>query len=265
MKEKETPIQIWEFRDYANRPARIEYCGEVLNVHYDFGAIPYPTSAILVQSYPLTDYITECLVLKYLVENHLFEQDKLHEKAARNWRFWKYLDLSKLPSFRYFPNPNYNHRTVLELSPLGIRGGYYKYNSEEIVFNNNYRLDNVFFDGPALNSMFLEDRKKLRQAIFDALDPTAGFSLKDAFPLFDYTKIATQEWKYTNENGFSGEFVVLHPDRFEIGGWDNPRDAGSSNYSIENIWAKRPNFVDASFGANDFIEKTLSAAIIKED
>lgn len=264
---EQAPIQIWEYKDYSDKPASTEYCGAIINNLRYYGKNTYPTKAALVQAYPLTNYIIETFMMKYLVENHPFDHNSFNEKEARNWRFWKYLDLSKIPKLTILPTPIYNHQTIFELSSEGARGGYIdSYNpGNKHKFNNDYRLDNLFFDGPALYSMLLEDRKKLRQAIFNALDPAAGFSLKDAFPLFDYTKISTQKWEYTNENNISGEFVVLHSDRFEIGGWDNPRDAGSSNYSIENIWAKRPNFVDTSFGANDFIEKTLSAAIIKED
>lgn len=266
---KQTPIQTWEYKEYNNRLAVIEYCGDVLNLYPSQGktfARSCPTKAALTQYSPLTDYKTETLLLKYLVDNHLFDHHSFTEKEARNWRFWKYLDLSKIPTITCHSTEKYNYQSILELSSEGLRGGFFNEKKNEIEFNTPLRFDNLFFEGPRLFGLLLEDRKTLRQAILDALNPIAGFTLKDTFPLFDYNKIEYQRWEFSHSNMISGEFAVMNPTHFEIGGWDNPRDGGSGRYSIENIWAKRPDFVDKRFsGANDFIEKALSNAIIKED
>lgn len=269
----EKPIKTWEYLDYAKTPSRLEYHADKLlrfdNALYKNNPKSYSIKEFLSYPYCLTNHSKESTILKYLVKNHTFNHSQFNEKDDKHWRFWKYLDLSKLPTLTCFPSPKYNFQTLIELSPEGLREGYFKFisteNPKEKIFNNNRRFDNFFFDGPQIAGLLLEDRIKMRQAIFDALDPAAGLSLKDAFPLFDYNKIPIDKWEHSSDGGLSGEYLELSSDHITSGGWSNVRDGGSSDVSLEEFWTRRMHPNNGKFKAAyakifDFLEN----AIIKE-
>lgn len=252
---KQAP-KIWEYADYAHQPARIEYNGEKLLSYTKFNKDTpryYTPQEFLCYPYCLTNHFKENTIAKYLINNHAFDLSKMSEKENKHWRFWKYLDLSKLPNLIFHPTPKYNFQTFLEISSEGLRTGYYKFvsqeNPQEKFYNENKRLDTLFFHGPTIPGLLLEDRKRIREIFIEALGNESGFSLKDAFPLFDYSKIPTEKWEYSNDGGFSGECLELYPDRVYFGGWSNPRDGGGSDSSIEEVWNLRTHKNSDNFKA----------------
>lgn len=270
------PIKTWSYIDTDHKLAQISFDGEdLINQRY-YLTTPQVCSPRKMLSLEgcLTDYKTDCAVLKYLVNSYKYDPIQFNEKDEKHWRFWRYLYLSKLPTLTLLATPKYSlHEPFLELSTEGLRGGAFKRTfgkENEVpkkVYDQNYRLDYLFFHGPKLPSLLLEDRKLLRQSILDALNPDAGFTLKDAFPLFDYSKIEYKKWEFLATNSSAGESIELSPKGyFTIARWDNPRDGGEMDYSIEEIWTKRPHFVgEYNKEANEWIGKTLENALIKEE
>lgn len=180
------------------------------------------------------------------------------ELDKKRWAFWQALDEQKIR---------------LEQLPSGKQGKYLVYNQYEVGSEQSdcQSLENFFFFGPRQANLPLATRKRMQKIILEALDASKhSLSLRDAFVLFDYDKIPGRKWKDssdTTDMGYSEAFAELKGGSFTITRFHNPYDGSSSDYySIEKIWANRPDFVSDDFiGANDFIEKALSNAIIKED
>jgi hypothetical protein len=263
---KEQALKTWETKGPYST-TKIEYYEDrVIRNSYN-----NPIEYSLPQTFTLPSVLSDkssvdTEILQYIAEDYSRENEEiLTEKEQRHFRFWKHLNLAELREMTCKAVTKYGFAPFLDLSKNGVYSGYFK--DKNIIRMQEYRLDNLFFYGPKLAAITLEDRKSIQQVFLDALGTDSGFSIKDAFELFDYNKIEEQKWKHwhnPNSRSGSGEFVELYPDRFTIGGWSNPRDGGAQDFSIEEIWYKKPKHVHDKFGANETINKILRDAIIEK-
>jgi len=263
------PIKTWEYAGSTDRTDKVEYYDGYLLKYFGFEtprSSEVSINKILDYYGCLTNSMVEPKIISDLIQLAAFDTTKFTETEEKHWRFWKYLDNNKLTELYCETISSIQHKTFLELSSGHLKNGFYNLSTPK--YSNNYRLDNLFFYGPKLVGMQLEDRRKIRQIIYNAIAPKAGFSLEDAFPLFDYSKIETMRWEKASPNHFSGDYVELHPNRLTIGGWSNPRDGGAYDTSIERVWSER--FTSSTSSSFKFKEaykkiyKVLENAIIKD-
>jgi hypothetical protein len=259
-------IKTWEYVDSSDRTDKVEYYDGYLVKTFGFEtprSNKITVNRMLDHYSCLTNSIVEPLIIKDLINLGAFNPAKFTEKEAKHWQFWKYLEASLLKEFSCEAISPIKSKTFLELSPAHLKNCYS--NSFKKQYSNSNRLDNLFFYGPELVGMQLEDRKQIRQIVYKALSPEANFSLEDTFPLFDYSKIESMRWEKTSPDKFSGDYIELHSDRLTIGGWSNPRDGGAYDASIERVWSER---FTASFSkfeeAYQQIYQVLENAIIKD-
>lgn len=185
------------------------------------------------------------------------------EEELRFFRFWKYLNVQKLPTkerFNAIKAVEYHTSYFWELTPHGAKT-YYLKKGNEIIFDFKQRLCTVFFNGPH-KSLVLKDRIKIRQYFLNAFSADSGFTKKDTFPLFDYTKIPKRS--YEIELDFSsGRFWSLTGWSVLTGGWDHGA-SGSYSRSIESEWPDFPSLSGNFEKHKEEIKALVEAAIINE-
>ena len=141
------PIKTWKFTDYTGKTSKIEYYGDTVSFHWSYSldkkAIIYTPKALLLAPYCLGNHWVFTEMMQFIVNHHDFDKSSFTEKEERHWRFWKYLDCSKLPHLTCRAVPTkYGLDTFLELTPEGVRGGYYVYNSPRCIFFRDYYKHN---------------------------------------------------------------------------------------------------------------------------
>lgn len=145
----------------------------------------------------------------------------------KRWSFWQALDSSKI---------------IVENLPSTEAGkDFFPYNQYGTgIFQNDWQsLEQFFFFGPKRGGLPLVTRQRLREIILQALDASKhSLTLQDAFPLFDYKKLKSWEWKCTFDNDQRGERLAISSDGFVlVEGWEpNPYNCGGASYSIEEVW-----------------------------
>lgn len=261
-----TPIKTWEYPSTPTQTDKVDYFEGYLLKTFGFKtprSNEISINRMLNYHHCLTNSILEPQIIADLIRLNAFKTAKFTEEEEKHWRFWKCLDSSQLTALYCEAISPSKSKTFLELSPAHLKNGFC--NASRKQYSNNNRLDNLFFYGPKLVGMQLEDRQKIRQIVCNALPTEAKFSLKDAFPLFDYSKIEPMRWEKTAPDKSSGEYLELHADRLTIGGWSGPRDGGSYDVSLERIWWQLVTSSTSGFkGAYESIYAQLKKAIIKD-
>jgi hypothetical protein len=261
-----TPIKTWEYPGSHNRTDKIEYYDGYLLKTFGFEtprSNEISINKVLDHYTCISNSILEPQIIANLIQLEAFNPAKFTEKEEKHWRFWNYLEASSLTELHCEATSPSKEQTFLELSPVHLKDGFYR--SSGKIYRNTSRLDNLFFYGPKLVGMSLEDRQQVRQTIYNALPPKAAFSQQDMFPLFDYSKIESMRWEKAAKDHSSGDYIELHSNCLTIGGWSSPRDGGASDTSLERIWSQRFTASPSKFKeAYQIIYTMLEKAIIKD-
>lgn len=239
------PLKTWAFTDNTGLH-HVHFDGENLQKKLQGveHSINISLRKMLTYEEVFTNYKTDTAILKYLASSDKFDHSQFNQKDEKHWRFWRYIYLFKIPNLTLKANSkNTSEESFLEISNEGVRVSRFNIKKEK-EYLQDLRLDNLFFYGPKMISLSLEDRVLLRQSILDALNPDAKFSLSDAFTLWDYSKIPYKKWEFLDPNSPAGRTVEIRPSGYVIvEDWINPRDGIYTEYSFEEIWAKKPYFI----------------------
>ncbi|MCP4439868.1 MAG: hypothetical protein GY810_13065 [Aureispira sp.] len=235
----------WQYSKHQTN-YKVEFDLELKSIRYSY--VYQSTNQKYQSTYSIEDFLTGIssniplkieTKLMALVLQHI-EEERLNENQMHHYRFWKYLDRTKLPqAIRFKTIKIHEHWPdhFLELTPFGICHIHTKYDGTELS-QNAQRLDHLFFQGPK-EPLDLEHRLKIKELLLAALAPKAAFSTKDLFPLFDYTKIPIKRYEYSKDGGHSGHWWSLESNHVSIGGWGRGgRDGGGHHTSIEAAWPK---------------------------
>ena len=197
----------------------------------------------------------------------LIHPTELKDKRANKvFQFWKHLDTTKIKD-QIFGLPNYKNLS-LHLSSSGALE-IHLYQKEDEYIYNQIPLDILFFDGPIQVSLSLEDRISIRKHILKAIHADSGLTLKDAFPLFDYSKLESKEWKVEKQNSeLQEEEIVSLSKNGTIwrGIWEFWEGRIGENLTVEHIWKNKSKFRPKKHFRDAYKEiyAQLQEAIIEE-
>jgi hypothetical protein len=196
--------------------------------------------------------------LQELAQQTDFSETQLSEKSLKKKRFYQYIDFQEFTPRKYKFCDSYFGKSHIELQIL-LPNIFFEYDT------NNYKRIQTWaefwFLGPIIPLIDLEIRSELRQWLFQFIRADAGLFLNDAFPLFDYTKIQPKEWRFIEEDGYSGSEVKLDKDRVYHASWD--RGGGGGNYiSFENYYTEWQKYSEVSTYERNYILSQLKEALI---
>lgn len=196
--------------------------------------------------------------LQDLAQKSDFSENLLSESSLKKKRFYQFID------FQYFTPRNYTFieayfgQSEIELQ---IRPPHISF----VYTSNNYKQIQTWaefwFLGPQIPLVDFEIRKDLREWIFSFIHPESGLNLADAYPLLDYNKIQPREWRFIEDDGYSGSEVKLEKDRIYYASWD--RGGGGGNIiSLENFYTRWQKYTQISVYEREYILAELEKAII---
>ena len=136
-------------------------------------------------------------------------------------------------------------------------------NNRDPVYGDDC-LDSIFFYGPEIPSVSIEDRVELQKIILNAIHDKAELSEKDAFPLFDFNKLTAFHKEFSSEEERSGESIQLSTRGCIIlTSWDR-WDGGSSPISLEKAWRDKEKNTREGIFKEAYIEiyKIMKESII---
>jgi hypothetical protein len=195
--------------------------------------------------YPIgytTEIDTEVMCL---LAQRITNAEKLNEKEKKFYSFWKYIDCSKIPTKTF--KSSYD-KSIIKISPEGVKVQFQP-NNRDPVYGDDC-LDSLFFYGPEIPAVSLEDRVQLQKIILNAIHDKAELSEKDAFPLFDFSKLISFHKEFSSVEDRSGESIQLSQrGLILLSSWDR-WDGGSTALSLEKAWRDK--------------EKNLKEGIFKE-
>jgi len=93
--------------------------------------------------------------------------------------------------------------------------------------------DRLFFAGPYVACLPLEQRIRIRNMVFKALGTQTVFTPNDAFPLIDYEGLDQAAYAWEKDFGNTGSYIKLRKGFLHYGGWTSPRDGGSKSTDLE--------------------------------
>ncbi len=231
--------RTWKYRTW-NDNREITYNNGKLTIFFDTGKLKFRDVTWLEffnYEFSVTTLIVDAKIRQLLIDKHTVPAE--WEKQQKwNWEFWAALDTNKIPGqrFRFIQENYFNSNITLGLNDTGMWQEIDVRWQEEPSISNQQPLHTVFFAGPRTHCIPLEIRKEIRNILWNALDKDKiSFTLSDAFPLIDYSKVGTIHFE--KSMGIEGVFIELKGDHINIGGWSNPRDGGASPYSLEYILA----------------------------
>ena len=242
-------IKTWEykFNGYARRVRLledgVEHYYEIFPGRKEEYLASFQDS--LNRYYPIgytTEIDTEVMCL---VAQRITNAEKLNEKEKKFYSFWKYIDCSKIPTKTF--KSSYD-KSIIKISPEGVKVQFQPNNSDPVYGDDC--LDSLFFYGPEIPAVSLEDRVELQKIFLNAIHDKAELSEKDAFPLFDFSKIISFHKEFSSEEERSGESIQLSQrGLILLSSWDR-WDGGSTAISLEKAWRDK--------------EKNLKEGIFKE-
>ncbi len=217
----------------------------------------YSFKDLLKIKYPIATIETSTLFYKKMTEQH--KPKGLNLQKSKRWDFWKAIDLDNITEIKFKIDNEYSWK----ITKAGIARISYNMHGKEYV--SWQMLDLFFFNGVNFPDVKLEERIKVRDIIFNALDNSKlrkKIDISDSFVLFDYDKIETMKFEKDREK--SGEYFIIEKGKVTSGGWSYPRDGGKSFSSIENLWYNMKTKVPKTFHKHiPQIKANLENAIIK--
>jgi hypothetical protein len=178
-----------------------------------------------------------------LVAKRITNPEELNEQEKKFYSFWKYLDTSKIPKKTF---KSTHDKSRIMISPAGVQ---FQANNSDPVYGDD-SLDSIFFFGAEIPAISLEDRIELQKIFFNAMHDIAGLSYREAFPIFDYSKLTNFTKEISSLEDRSGESIHLSQRGCIIlSSWDR-WEGGNSSISLEKAWRDK--------------EKNTSEGIFKE-
>ena len=231
-------IKTWEYK-FNGYTRRVRLLEEGVEHYYEI--VPGRKEEYLAsfrdslnRYYPI-GYMTEidteamCLVAKIIPNT-----EELNEYEKKFYSFWKYINCSKIPTKTF--KSSYD-KSIIKISSEGVKVQFQPNNSDPVYGDDC--LDSLFFFGPEIPAVSLEDRIEIQKIILNAIDDRALLSDKDAFPLFDFNKLTYFQKEFTSSEERSGESIQLSPRGvILLSSWDR-WDGGSSAISLEKAWRDR--------------------------
>jgi len=224
----------------------------------DFFEEQYSFKDLLKIKYQIATVETSSLIYKKMTEQ--LKPKGLNPQKSKRWNFWKIIDLESVPEIKIKIDNQYSWK----ITKAGIARVSYNMHGKEYL--SWQMLDLFFFYGVNFPDIKLEDRIKVRNIIFNALDNSKlrkKIDISDSFVLFDYDKIETLKFEKNRKK--SGEHFIIEKGKVTSGGWSYPRDGGVGFSSIENLWYNMKTKVPKTFHKHiPQIKANLENAIIKD-
>ncbi|MBU1241032.1 hypothetical protein KKF84_10695 [Myxococcota bacterium] len=225
------PKKQWVYEELGDKHI-MEYRGDHLFDSGEYGKGPVSFSAFFEYPYVNTTMEQDCEIFTTIVHNNPIPRG-LEPWLFHTWQLWRAIDFNAI------------NEKVYELEP-GVHFHFTKYGTwrsynvkwqQEPHIQDQQHFHHLFFKGPRVPALALTTRREIRQSIWEALNHyLADFTLEDAFVLLDYEKVKEGDY-WQIEKGNSGEYVRMHRDKIEIGGWSGPRDGGAGFHSLEALWS----------------------------
>lgn len=170
--------------------------------------------------YEISLYACQQLKLKPIID----------PKLQRPINFYELYTPELIEPFEYRNEIKYEeftHNQILQFTPYGL----------EIYELDRLRMivkpDRMFFAGPYVSCLPLEQRIRIRNSIFKALGTQTVLTLNDAFPLIDYEALEQGAYSWEKDFGNTGSFLRLRKGFLHYGGWSSPRDGGAKSTDLE--------------------------------
>ncbi len=251
-------IQVWKYKvDYKDLTISLfedklttlrEFQGRELKNKFSL-------IEILQHNYPLTSVEFDYDIYKKITE--LKQPQNLSEEELKIWQFWK-----------AFNNENFKEEkiklenaTFFNKTKKGFVESYIRYDKKE-MFHRWQSVADFFFYGPYKCGISIQDRIKLRQDIFNCLEPSKhNLKIQDSFVIFDYDKIKPVHLEKIE--GITGKIFKIEKGKCIVGGWDNPRDGGENYTSVEYLWYNIESRVPKEFIKDiPYVRSVLEDAIV---
>lgn len=253
------PIKTWQY-DSGNIQYTLNLFNNKLIVERKFddklSEEEYSLQKFLLNTYPITSVEFEYKIYKALVQ---LEQPKdLTDFEKKLWQFWKAFDNSNLTEENIFFDDVHFWRKL----KFGFAEGFKRPKSDEVRLFSWQSTADFFFYGPYRYGISMNDRVRIKQELFNCLDPSKHkLTIDDGFILFDYSKI--KPIRFSSENGITGKYFKVEEGKCTAGGWDNARDGGENYTSVEYLWYNLNSRVPAEFRSSiPEIRSILEKAII---
>ncbi len=252
------PIQTWEYKSNFHEFSISLYKDKLSYIRKVQGNIltnEYSIKELFQRRYPIVEVDFDFQIYKKLSE--LKQPGGLSEFESKVWQFWKAFNNNKLTEEKiYFDEKHYRAKTK-----VGFAEGQKRYNSKDRLYPWQ-SIVNFYFYGPFRYGISSEDRIRIKQEIFNCLEPSKHkLSIDDGFILFDYSKI--KPISFTSETGTTGKYFKVKGGKCTVGGWDNSRDGAENYTSVEYLWYNLNTRVPTEFRSSiQEIRLILEKAIV---
>ncbi len=215
----------------------------------------YTFNSFFEKRYPIISIDADYEIIQEILK--LPKPEKLSDLADKSWKFWTYLKDEVVEDEKIFID---NINFLLKAKNGFALGHHYQKDEHLYLFQ---LLDNFFFFGPKLHSIPLDVRVRLRNEILDRLDrKERDYFKQQAFIIFDYNKIPPIEYEFKER--IRGEYFKIIDGKVTVRGWDNPRDGGEFNTSVEDLWYNINSIIQKEFHDKiDIVKDMLKSAIVK--
>lgn len=258
-------IKTWEYKHNGYK-RRVRLYKDGVELYYQIYVGKTEQNLLSFQDclnryYPIgyrTDIDTEVM---NIVAERMMNLEVLNEQEMKFYQFWKHIDCSKIPTQIFKSSYEKSH---IKISPTGVHVKIHRNNYDPSYGEDS--LDSIFFYGPEIPIMSLEDRIKLRQTLFDAIDDKADLAVTDGFPLFDFSKLPSEQKEYIIGDRYEGESITLSPRGCLFKSDWSRWEGGSHAVGLEEVWRHRAkNMSEGRFqAAYKEIYAFMEEAIIKE-